>query len=394
MEDSRIVYLSVPESLRGQFEHAASHTHDEHGNCIENHSESPTVSHFEIDPAIPLPAEIPPGEDRLPLERLSWEMIISGMIRVVTAEPAGEDADYYRMFIAAVKPGLLTEFFDAALVKAEAGDFEIAEDIATSLRAVYPHSPLAHLTGALVAEHKGDAAESAGREQDADLIYSEAAAHYKQAVAEKPPLPAAFFNAGYFYLKRQNFSRAAGYLGDFLDYTEDCEDDETIARQREKAEAVINGITKRNLDDELFREAYDFIRIGEPEKGLEKAKKFLEYHSSVWNGWFLLGWALRKLGRWQDGAAAFKQCADLGGDGADTRNELAICLMETGDLRGARREAEHALTFEPENIKVISNLAVIALREGNHAEAAGFFKIVLDLDPDDPVAKHYFEESR
>jgi tetratricopeptide (TPR) repeat protein len=385
MEDSRIVYLSVPESLRGQFEQTASHTHDEHGNCIE--------SHFEINPAIPIPAEIPPGEDRLPLERLSWEMIISGMIRVVTAEPDGEDADYYRAFIAAVKPGLLAEFFDAALIKAEAGDFEIAEDIAASLRAVYPHFPLAHLTGALVAEHKGDAAEAAGHEQDADLIYSEAATHYKEAIAEKPPLPAAFFNAGYFYLKRQNFSRAAGYLSDFLDYTEDCEDDETIIRQRKKVEAVINEINKRNLDDELFREAYDFIRIGEPDKGLERAKRFLDHHSSVWNGWFLLGWALRILGRWQDGAASFKQCAELGGDSADTRNELAICLMETGDLRGARREAEHALAFEPENIKVISNLAVIAQREGKHNEAAGFFKIVLDLDPNDPVAKRYFEES-
>ncbi|MDR1469727.1 MAG: tetratricopeptide repeat protein [Spirochaetaceae bacterium] len=380
MEDSRIVYLSVPESLRGQFEQP--HDHDEHGHCV--------TSSFEIDPAIPIPAEIPPGEERLPLERLSWEMIISGMIRVITAEPDGEDADYYRAFIAAVKPGLLEEFFDAALIKAEAGNFEVAEDIAASLRAVYRHSPLAYLAGALVTEHKGDTVESEGLEQDADLIYSEAAAFYKRAVAEKPPLPAAFFNAGYFYMKRQNFSRAAEYFGNFLDYTEDSGDDETIARQREKAEAVITEIGKRNLDDELFREAYDFIRIGEADKGLEKVKRFLEHHSDVWNGWFLLGWALRKLGRWKDGAAAFKKCIELGGDGADARNELSICLMETGDTRAARSEARRALSFEPDNIKVISNLAVIALREGKPDEAAAFFRTVLDIDPNDPVAKRYF----
>jgi tetratricopeptide (TPR) repeat protein len=380
MEDSRIVYLSVPESLRGQFEQAAPHSHD--GHCGE--------SHFEIDPAIPIPAEIPPGEERLPLERLSWEMIISGMIRVVTADPDGENAGYYRAFIDAVKPDLLEEFFDAALIKAEAGSFEIAEDIAASLRAVYRHSPLAYLAGALVAERKGDVIESEGREQDADLIYAEVAAFYRQALAEKPPLPAAFFNAGYFYMKRQNFSRAAGYLGEFLDYTEDYRDDATIARQRTKAEAIITEISKRNLDDELFREAYDFIRIGEADKGLEKVKSFLERHSDVWNGWFLLGWALRKLGRWEDGAAAFKKCIELGGDSADARNELAVCLMETGNTRAARRETERALTFEPDNIKVISNLAVIALREGKPDEAAAFFRTVLDLDPDDPVAKQYF----
>jgi tetratricopeptide (TPR) repeat protein len=382
MEDSRIVYLSVPESLRGQFGQAAPHSHDEH--CGD--------SHFEIDPAVPIPVEIPPGEERLPLERLSWEMILSGMIRVVTADPDGEDADYYRAFIAAVKPNLLEEFFDAALIKVEAGSFEVAEDIAASLIAVYRHSPLAYLAGALVAEHKGDAVESEGREQDADLIYSKAAAFYRQAVAEKPPLPAAFFNAGYFYMKRQNFSRAAGYLGEFLDYTEDSRDDETITRQRAKAEAVIMEISKRNLDDELFREAYDFIRIGEADKGLEKVKDFLERHSNVWNGWFLLGWALRKLGRWNDGMAAFKKCIELGGDGADVRNELAVCLMESGNTRAARRETERALTFEPDNIKVISNLAVIALREGNPDEAAAFFRTVLEIDPDDPVAKRYFAE--
>jgi tetratricopeptide (TPR) repeat protein len=390
MEDSRIVYLSVPESLRGQVERGP-YSHDEPGACGEPRtcSEAPP---FEIDPAIPIPAEIPPGEDRLPLERLSWEMIISGMIRVVTAEPDGEDADYYRAFIAAVKPDLLEAFFDAALIKAEAGSFEIAEDIAASLRAVYRHSPLAYLAGALVAEHKGDAVESEGREQDADLIYSEAAALYQQAVAEKPPLPAAFFNAGYFYMKRQNFSRAAGYFGGFLDYTEDSGDDPAIARQREKAEAVITEIHKRNLDDELFREAYNFIRIGEADKGLEKVRGFLERHSDVWNGWFLLGWALRKLGRWDDGATAFKKCIELGGDGADARNELAICLMETGNLRAARREAERALALEPGNIKVISNLAVIALHEGKPDEGAAFFRTVLDLDPNDPVAKRFFAE--
>jgi cytochrome c-type biogenesis protein CcmH/NrfG len=169
-------------------------------------------------------------------------------------------------------------------------------------------------------------------------------------------------------------------------------DDGTIVRQREKAETIINDIRKRDLDDELFHEAYDFIRIGEAEKGLEKVKTFIEHHSGVWNGWFLLGWALRKLARWEDGVAAFKKCIELGGENADTCNELAICLLETGDYRAARKAAGRALTLDPNNTKVISNLGVIALREGKRSEAAGFFKTVLDIDPDDPVARKYLEE--
>jgi tetratricopeptide (TPR) repeat protein len=300
----RIVYLNVPESLLGQFEGGGD---------------------FAIDPSIPIPAEIPVGEERLPLERLSWEMIISGMIRVVGAQPVGDTSDYYRRFISAVKPDLPMEFFNAVVIKAESGDFELALSIAQSLAAVYPHSPLAQLSLALTAEHRGEAAEDDGRDGEAAEFFKDAAAFYKKAMSERPVEPAAFLNAAYFYMNRGNFSRAASHFGDFIDYTEGY-DDEIVLRQREKAEKIIAEIEKRKFDDELFREAYDFLRLGDAEKGLDKAKSFIEQHPNVWNGWFLLGWALRKLERWADGEKALMKCIELGGDGEDTRNELALCV--------------------------------------------------------------------
>jgi Flp pilus assembly protein TadD len=80
---------------------------------------------------------------------------------------------------------------------------------------------------------------------------------------------------------------------------------------------------------------------------------------------------------------------ELGGDTADTRNELAICLMELGDYPGARRHLESALRRDAENIKIISNLGVLALKTGNRLEAAGFFRTVLELEPEDPLARRY-----
>jgi tetratricopeptide (TPR) repeat protein len=315
---SRIVYLNVPESLIGQFEGGGD---------------------FAIDPTIPIPAEIPSGEERLPLERLSWEMIVSGMIRVVSAKPDDERSDYYRRFITAVKPDLVMEFFNAAVIKAESGDFDIAQDIAESLAAVYPHAPLAHLALALVAEHKGDAAESEDFDEEAALSFKDAVGFYKKALAERPVEPAALFNAAYFYMKRGNFSRAASHFGEFLDWTEDY-DDEIVLRQREKAENIITEINKRKHDDELFHEAYDCLRLDDTENGLNKAKLFIEQHPNVWNGWFLLGWALRKLERWEDGEKAFEKCLELGGDGEDTRKELAICLEKNGKPEEAQRLLE------------------------------------------------------
>jgi Tfp pilus assembly protein PilF len=63
--------------------------------------------------------------------------------------------------------------------------------------------------------------------------------------------------------------------------------------------------------------------------------------------------------------------------------------METGDLAGARRELEAALWEDPENVKIISNLGVLAAKRGCHDEAAGFFRTVLEIDPDDQVAKNF-----
>ena len=131
------------------------------------------------------------------------------------------------------------------------------------------------------------------------------------------------------------------------------------------------------------------IRRGEEENGILKAKNFLERRSEAGNGWFVLGWGLRRLDRWKDGAACFEKALELGCSGSDTRNELAICLMETGDFPGARKQLEKALTEDPENVKIISNMGILALKQGLDDEAHAFFRTVLALDPDDPVARAY-----
>jgi tetratricopeptide (TPR) repeat protein len=360
----RIVYLSVPESIKGQMADSES---------------------FSIDPSIPIPAEIPPGADRLDLENLSWEMIVSGMLRVVAAAPAAEDADYYRRFVLAVKPDIQTEFTEAAILKARNGDFDLALEILAALRGLFPLSPTVVLNTALVLEERGDAHERAGRAEAAEADAEAAFAEYRTALAADPPFPNAFFNAGFFYMKRKAFAKAKECFARYAAIG----DDET---KKKKARNVVREIESRDLDDELFREAYDFIRLGDEERGIAKIRIFLERHPGVWNGWFMLGWALRRLERWDDAAAALGKALELGGEGCDTRNELAICLMERGDLRGARRELEKALRLESDNVKVISNLGVTALRAGNPSEAAGFFRAVLEIEPDDPVAAGYLAD--
>jgi Flp pilus assembly protein TadD len=147
-----------------------------------------------------------------------------------------------------------------------------------------------------------------------------------------------------------------------------------------------------NPEDPFFHEAYASLKDDKPEEALSRIRKFLEKNPDSWNAWFLLGWALRKLGRWEDGATAFRQAKEKGGANSDIHNELAICLIEIGDLKAARRELEAALRYDPENVKIISNLGVVSLKSGNTEEAMGFFRTVLELEPEDMVAREVLGE--
>jgi tetratricopeptide (TPR) repeat protein len=401
---SHIVFLSVPESLRGQIEtvsrghhHRSGFEQGDHESADEtDEEESGSEPAFSIDPAIPIPVELPPGEISLELEQLSWEMILSGMIRVIVEHTenaaagnlSAEDIDYYRRFVLAVRPDILEEFTEAAILKARNGDFDPALEIMDALKGLFPGSPEALLNRALILENRAEFLEQAGHEEEAEAEYEPAHEAYKELLALTPPFPDGFFNAGFFFMKRRNFSKAREYFSAYLALEGNVQ--EQLPREKkERAQEIVREIESHNLDDALFREAYDFVRLGEEQKGLEKIRIFLQQHPRVWNGWFILGWGLRRLSRWEDAAAAFAKVLELGGDNSDTRNELAICLMEQGDYRAARKELETALWEEPENVKIISNLGVLALRNGNRSEAAAFFRTVLELDQDDPMARKF-----
>jgi tetratricopeptide (TPR) repeat protein len=365
---NNIVFLPVPESLRGSVEGL----------------EPDSGQSFSIDPGIPIPVELPPDAAVFDPADLSWEMILAGMIRVVAEDPQGEDADYYRRFVLAVKPDIMGEWSGAAILKAKNGDYDLALDILSALRGLFPQSPAVILNRALILEERADRLERAGRDAEAEGENARAHEAYKEILALSPPFPNGLFNAGFFYSRRRNFDKARQCFAAYLPLAETPE-------KKKRAAALLKEIESHGLDDQLFREAYDFIRLGEEAKGLERIRFFLERHPGVWNGWFILGWALRRQSRWEDAAAAFHKTLELGGDTGDTRNELAICLMELEDYRGARKELEAALRKEPENIKIISNLGALALRQGDDAEAAGFFRTVLELEPEDPVAREYLD---
>jgi Flp pilus assembly protein TadD len=341
--------------------------------------------------------ELPAGETGL--EGLSQEMILSGMLRVLSGEEAmpalssPEEAErrrgYYRRLVLALRPGIQEELTEAAILKARNGDYSPALDILAVLKGLCPGSPSVLLNQAITLEERAQALERAGQETRAEEDYLAAEAAYIEALALENPVPEVLFNAGHFFLRRRDYSRALICLRAYGSL-EDGEDGSPIdSEKRENALARAREIEEHGLEDEDFREAWEQIRRGREREGMDRIRLFLERRPGVWNGWFLLGWALRRLERWADARSSLEKALELGGDNSDARNELAICLMELGDYPGARRHLETALRRDAENIKIISNLGVLALRTGNKREAAGFFRAVLELEPDDPLARQY-----
>jgi len=101
----------------------------------------------------------------------------------------------------------------------------------------------------------------------------------------------------------------------------------------------------------------------------------------------MLGWGLRRLERFSDARKAFEKALSCeGGETSDTYNELSICLMEEGEFDKAKKTLETALSKDPENTKIISNLGYVELKAGNPAKAAAYFQTVLEYDPDDKIA--------
>ena len=354
---SRVFFLSVPENLSGQI-----------GEC------------FTINPAIPIPVELPAGEEQPNLEELSWEAIISGMLLVITeGKEQREWIDYYREFVIAVRPGILDEFTEAAIIKAQSGDFDLALEILNALHCLYPASPAVALNRALVLEQQAALLELHAK-PEAEALFQAAEEAYAHALALHPVLPDVFFNAGFFYLGRTDFRRARECFAEYADSGKD-------KAKREKATSIIRNIDRDGLGDDSFAAAYELVKQGDDQAGMERIHNFIAQHPTAWNGWFVLGWALRRMGRWEDGAQAFGKAVELGGRGSDVYNELAICLMEAGDLKGARQKLETALRHDPENVKIISNMGVLALKANNKTEADGFFRAVLELDPEDVIAR-------
>lgn len=348
---------------------------------------------MKINPEIPLPVQKKNPEDPVEQDaaKLSEEQILSGILTVLAYDKKNENSEYYRKLITDVRPGIKKELAEAAILKARNEDWDLAEEIWLAVNGIDPQDKAIILNMAIFFDQKADSYRRNSLNEDADAYDEAALDYYKQAMDSDKEIPDAYFNAGFFYLKKRDYGEAKGCFESYLGLVADKKDEELGENgiyKKERAQEIINKISNRNLENDRFRDAYKLISEGQEEKGLEEIRKFIRDNPVVWNAWFLLGWGLRRLGRFEDAKQAFLKARECeGGDeNADTLNELAICQMETGELKEAKETLVDALSMDSENTKIISNLGCLCLKMNQNEEARKYFEVVLEIDPDDKIA--------
>lgn len=347
---------------------------------------------FKIDPKILLPVQKKPEEapGSFNPQEITTEQILAGILTVLAYDKKNEHLDYYRSIIKKVKPNIKKELCEAAILKTKNEDFDLAEEIFLALNGLDPEDPAIILNLALFLDQRADSYRNSGLNDDADAYDNDAGEYYTSAMNAEPPLPDAFFNAGFYYMKQHKYREAKDAFETYIALTCDVADDELGENgvyKKERAQEILDNIKNQNMDDESFRAAYDFISKGQEEKGLEEIRRFLQNNPKVWNAWFMLGWGLRRLERYADAKMAFLEALKCGGDeNSDTYNELSLCYVQEKEFDAAKDALMKAMAIEPESTKIISNLGYLALAQGKTDEARNYFTTVLEYDPDDKIA--------
>lgn len=354
-----IYYISIPEEFTGKFENLT------------------------IDKDIKLPIETENIAD-FKTDSLSWEMIISAMLKILAYDPEHKDIEYFREFVKSVRPNIVEELTNSAIFKSQAKDFQLAKEIFLAIQGLTINNDRNLLNLAVVYEAESDTLVLDEDNEYKIQLLEQAGRIYTELLNRDSVLTDVYFNAGYYFIKIREYEKGNLFLESFITYSDDEE-------KIKKAQEVINHYKNLSGNEELFNEAYGLILNEREAEAITLLQNFIE-ENSVWNAWFLIGWANRRLSNFTEAVMALNRAIELNDSDSDTYNELAICHMESGNFIESQKALEKALAITPEDVKIISNMGILQLKMGNKNEASKFFETVLIYEPEDTIAKHYLDQ--
>lgn len=357
-----IVFIAIPEAARRDFD----------GFCF--------------DPDILLPVQLTAGSRAIsPNQGISIEMIGSGLIRMIARRPEHPHFAYYCKLLTALYSDAAHELQVAGIAKAKNHDYDFAEELFLACCHLDPHTPEQYVNLSVLYGQQAKEAMDANDQQRYDQCITKQLAILRKGLEVNPDSIVLLSEFGMLNLYLGNDEIAVEYLQQYLRLAPEDEKKTLIAdRVRETA--------KRLENNQALYGAFDEMQLGHYEQALSLANTFVRNNPKTWEGWFIKGWACRCLGDYADAQKSFLRCLELGEKNADIYNELSLCALEMGNKELSKNYLEIAVDLDDENVKLLTNLAFLHLRDDEYNEAYELLLRARSIDPNDPMVQRLGEK--
>ncbi|WP_320130714.1 tetratricopeptide repeat protein [uncultured Sphaerochaeta sp.] len=341
------------------------------------------INDFHIDSSIEIPVQFPDGKQKIDSStEISIEQIIAGMLKIIAYDTKHPHFDYYRKFVLASQPDAVKELNIAAISKEKNNSLDFAEELFLTVNHLEPISATFINLATLYSKR---ATEDTTKGTSYDFYQQKVLNTLTEGLELLGEDENLLSELGFFHMYQGNIEIAKTYLDRYLEVGTDTD-------KRKHVQNIMADINNKLNDDKSLMQAYDEIQMNNEEKALSLLAPYLTQNPKVWNGWFLKGWALRRLENFEEAEKAFLTCLSLGETNSDIYNELALCSLEAHNTELAKNYLNTAIDLDGENLTLLSNLAYLHLKDQEWDEAREFLEMARNVDGNDPVILKLMED--
>lgn len=341
-----------------------------------------TIGDFKVNPNIPIPLQLPENHNRMEAEDVSIERLIAGMLKIIAWNPEHEHFNYYRDFVLSSQPESVSQLNIAAIAKEKKEDYDFSEELFLAVNHLAPQSASYINLATHYAKRATLAEDKEGKDALYDYFQQKTIDTLLEGLEKNPNNADLLCEIGYFHIYQNNIDSARDYFEKFMEKA--SKDDQ----RRERIANVLKDINNKLTDDAHLLQAYDEIQLCNEDKAIELLDTYLEKNHDIWNAHFLKGWALRRKLKFEEAKESFLECIKLGESNSEIYNELSICALEEGHKELSIFYLDSALDLEPENLKILTNLAFLKIEEEDYDKARYLLEKARALDEQDPLVIH------